>query len=56
MKRIKTKGAIIAGVLPLVGTVALAAREVDKNDDLKYGPKRVEVGQVKLVQKKKKKG
>lgn len=55
MKRIKTKGAIIAGALPLVGTVALAAREADKNEDLKYGPRRVEVGQVKLVQKKKKK-
>ena len=55
MKGIKTKGAIIAGALPLVGTVALAAREADKNEDLKYGPKRIEVGQVRLVQKKKKK-
>lgn len=55
MKGIKTKGAVIAGALPLVGTVALAAREADKNEDLKYGPKRIEVGQVRLVQKKKKK-
>ena len=55
MKRIKTKGAIIAGLPVLMGGLAAVGNEEYKNYLFKYGPRRVEVGQVKLVQKKKKK-
>ena len=55
MKKIKTKGAIIAGLPVLMGSLAAVGNEEYKNYLFKYGPRRVEVGQVKLVQKKKKK-
>lgn len=55
MKGIKTKGAVIAGLPVLMGGLAAVGNEEYKNYLFKYGPKRIEVGQVRLVQKKKKK-
>lgn len=54
IKKSKTVGALLAGTVPLVGGAMLTANEENKNLKFKYGPKRVEVGYVKLVQKKNK--
>ena len=54
MKKIKGRGAMIAG-LPVLGlTLAGITDQEYKRLLFKYGPRRVEVGQVKLTQKKKK--
>lgn len=55
IKKAKIIGGIAAGIVPLAGTLGAVVREQEKVDRLMYGPKKLEVGQVKLVQKSKKK-
>lgn len=55
MKGIKRKGAIAAGVPVLLGGLALSAREQGIKDKFNNNPKKLEVGYVNLVNKKKKK-
>lgn len=54
MKGIKTKGAIIAGAPILATGLVLSAREQGKRDKFNNNPKKLEVGYVKLIDKKKK--
>lgn len=55
IKKSKVTGALLASSVPLLGGALLTANEENKNLKFKYGPRRVEVGYVKLVQKKKNK-
>ena len=55
LKNAKTKGALVAGIPVLAGGLALTAYESNKRDKFLNNPKKLEVGYVKLVDKKKKK-
>lgn len=55
LKKAKIVGGVAAGLVPAIGSISAIARESEKEDILKYGPRKIEVGQVKLVQKSKKK-
>lgn len=55
MKKAKIIGGVAAGLAPLAGTLYVANKEQEKEDLMKFGPKKIEVGHVNLVQKKKKK-
>ena len=55
LKNAKTKGALIAGIPVIAGGLALTAYESNKRDKFLNNPKKLEVGYVKLVNKKRKK-
>lgn len=55
IKKAKIVGGIAAGLAPLAGTIAASINESEKRDKFLNNPKRMEVGYVKLVNKKKKK-
>ena len=55
IKKAKIIGGIAAGLAPLAGTIAASINESEKRDKFLNNPKRMEVGYVKLVNKKKKK-
>lgn len=55
IKKAKILGGVAAGLAPLAGTLYVANKEQEKEDLMKFGPKKIEVGHVNLVQKKKKK-
>lgn len=55
IKNARTKGALIAGIPVLAGGLALTAYESNKRDKFLNNPKKLEVGYIKLVEKKKKK-
>lgn len=54
VKSAKIKGALIAGIPVLASGLALTAYESNKRDKFLNNPKKLEVGYVKLVNKKKK--